>query len=323
MSLKRWLLLGAGVLVLALVGGAAFGWATWTANEYEKDFDRWASDVRPKADGSVRIPIATFGYWYPIGDEELKSQADGCDEVRTGRPALAAATGKLPRLAQLPVDWLSPAYSTAVDRDHRRARVVKAFNDAAESVMRQLERDCAFDGKVLRFMSLSDAQWDKSGELADPESAPSCGEKDGCIPLEAGQRRKFAVALVKSSDQARAVESLFRAKECGSTSFGVACEDLADAMDRWLDAQDEYNRQVRALTASSSGFAVNQAGDRADRALKKYRKTLRRMLPKRFPGVEDFADFTEDPASADAFLSAMNNMRVRQLLDERNAMRGL
>src|SRR5687768_13380857 len=100
-NLKRWLLLGAGVLVLVLVGGGAYGWATWTAKEYEKDFDRWASEVRPEANGSVRIPIATFGYWYPIGKQELKAQADGCDEVRAGRPALAAATEKLPRLTEL------------------------------------------------------------------------------------------------------------------------------------------------------------------------------------------------------------------------------
>ena len=323
MNLKRWLLLGAGVLVLVLVGGGAYGWATWTAQEYEKDFDRWASDVRPKANGSVRVPIAAFGYWYPIGKQELKSQADGCEEARAGRPALTAATGKLPRLTKLPVDWLSPAYSKAVERDHQRARVVKAFSDAAVPALRQMERDCTFDGKILRSKSLSDAQWDKGDKLADPESAPSCGEKDGCIPLDEGRRRKFAVALTKSNDHERAIESLFRAKECGSTSFGVACEDVADAMDRWLDAQDEYNRQVRALTATSSGFAVNQAGDRADRAYKKYEKALKRILPKQFPGVEDTIDFKDDPTSPDAFLSGATNLRVRELLDERTAMRGL
>ena len=322
-NLKRWLLLGAGVLVLVLVGGGAYGWATWMATEYEKDFDRWASEVRPEANGSVRIPIAAFGYWHPIGKQELKSQADGCDEVRAGRPALAAATEKLPRLTKLPVDWLSPEYRKAVDHDERRARILKAFSDAAEPILRQLERDCDFDGKVLRLDSMSGVQWDKADKLADPASAPLCGDKDGCIPEDAARRRKFAFALAKANDHQRSVESLFRTDECRSSSFGAACEDVADAMDRWIDAEGAYIFQVRALTASSSGFAVNQAGDRADRALKKYRKTLRRMLPKQFPGVEEFTDFTDDPTSADGFLSAVNNLRVRELLDERNAMRGL
>jgi hypothetical protein len=111
--------------------------------------------------------------------------------------------------------------------------------------------------------------------------------------------------------------------ECASTSFGASCDDVADAIDRYLKAEDEYVRQVRALTAASSGFAVNQAGDRADRAYKKYRKTLRRMLPKQFPGVEDTIDFKDDPTSADAFLFGVTNLRVRELLDERTAMRGL
>lgn len=306
-----------------LLGAGTFGWATWTAKTYESDFDRWASDERPKANGSVRIPIAAFGYWYPIGKQELKDQAGGCDEVRAGRPALVAAIGKMPRVTNLPVDWLGPAYGKAVDRDHRRARVVKAFSDAATSILRQMERDCAFDGKVLRLESLSGVQWDKADKLADPASAPLCGDKDGCIPDDAARRRKFASALAKANDHERSVESLFRTDECGSSSFGAACEDVADAMDRWIDAQGAYIFQVRALTATSGGFAVNQAGDRADRAYKKYEKTLRRILPKQFPGVEDVADFTDDPTSADGFLSAVSNMRVRELLDERTAMRGL
>ena len=320
-NLKRWLLLGAGVLVLVLVGGGAYGWATWTAKEYEKDFDRWASDVRPEANGSVRIPIATFGYWYPIGKQELKSQADGCDKVRAGRPALAAATEKLPRLTELPVDWLSPAYGKAVDHDRQRARVVKAFSDAAIPVLRQMERDCAFDGKVLRLDARRDTQWDKVDKLADPSSV--CGYKDGCIPVDVARRQRFATASEKAVDHQRAVESLYRSKECASTSYRPACEDVADAMDRFLDREAEYNRQVRALTASSTGFAVNQAADRSERAYKKYGKSLRRMLPKRFPGIEEFTDFRDDPTSADGFLSAVNNLRVRDLRDERNAMRGL
>ena len=319
--MRRWLLLGAGVLVLVLVGGGAYGWATWTAQEYEKDFDRWASDVRPKANGSVRIPVATFGYWYPIGKQELKAQAGGCDEVRAGRPALAAATGKLPRLARLPVGWFSPAYGKALDRDERRARIVKAFSDAAEPVLKQLERDCAFDGTVLRLDARRDAQWDKAEQLAD--AANVCGYEDGCIPVDAARRGKFARALDRAVDRQRDVESLYRANECASTSFGAACEDVADAMDRHLDAEDEYIRQVRALTAASSGFAVNQAADRSARADKKYRKTLRRMLTKQVPGVEDFTDFTDDPSSVDGFLAAVNNLRIRELRDERNAMRGL
>ena len=322
MRSRGWLLLGAGVLVVA-VGAGAFGWATWTAKEYESDFDRWASDVRPKANGSVRIPIGAFGFSYPIGDQELKSQAGGCDEIRAGRPALASATGKLPRITNLPVDWLSPAYGEAVDQDRRRARVVKAFSDSATSTLRQMELDCAFDGKVLRLQSRSDAQWEKSDQLADPRSAPSCGRKGGCIPVDADRRRRFASALTKSHDHQRSIESLFRTNECESSSFGTACEGVADAMDRYLDVDNEYIRQVRALTASSSGFAVNQAVDRYDKAFKKYEKTLRRLLTKQFPGVEDFGDFKNDPTSADAFLLAMSNLHVRELLDERTAMRKL
>jgi len=307
---------------VALVAGA-FGWATWTAKEYESDFDRWASDVRPKANGSVRLPIGAFGFSYPIGDQELKSQAGGCDEIRAGRPALASSIGKLPRITNLPVDWLSPAYGKAVDQDRRRARVVKAFSDAATTTLRQMERDCAFDGKVLRLQSRSDAQWDKSDQLADPESAPFCGEKEGCIPGDADRRRRFASALTKSHEHLRSIESLFRTNECESSSFGAACEGVADAMDRFLDVDKEYIRQVRALTATSSGFAVNQEVARSDRAFKKYEKTLRRILPKQFPGVEDFDEFKNDPTSTDAFLSAANNLHVRELLDERTAMRKL
>jgi hypothetical protein len=319
---RGWLLLGAVVLVVAL-GAGAFGWATWTAKEYESDFDRWASDVRPKANGSVRVPIAAFGYWYPISKKELKAQADGCDEIRARRPALAAATEKLPRLTELPARWLSPEYDKAVDRDRRRARVVKAFSDAANPVLRQMQRDCAFDGKVLRLDARRDAQWDKSDKLADPATAPYCEHKDGCIPEDALRRQRFAAALTKANNHLRATESLYRTKECESTSFGAACEDVADAMDRFLDLDDEYNRQVRALTASSTGFTVNQAADRSERAYKKYRKTLRRMLPKQFPGVEDSIDFKDDPTSADAFLFGVTNLRVRELLDEGTAMRGL
>lgn len=311
------------MLVLALVVGGAFGWATWTAKEYEKDFDRWASDVRPKANGSVRVPIAAFGYWHPIGKQELKAQAGGCDEVRAGRPALAAATGKMPRVTNLPVDWLSPAYGKAVDHDRRRARVVKAFVDAADPVLRQLERDCAFNGKVLRLEARRDAQWDKSDKLADPEGTSFCTYKEGCIPDDSARRQRFASVLAKASEHQRAAESLYRSKECRSSSFGDACDDVADAMDRVLDADDKYLREVRALTAASSEFAVNQAADKSKRAYKKYAKTLRRMLPKRFPGIEDFTDFKDDPTSVDAFLSGVTNLRVRELLDERNAMRGL
>jgi hypothetical protein len=317
---RGWLLLGAVVLVVAL-GTGAFGWATWTAKEYEKDFDRWASDVRPKANGSARVPVAAFGHWHPIEDQDLKDQADGCDEVRAGRPALAAATEKLPRLTELPVRWLSPEYDKAVDRDRRRAQVVKAFSDAANPVLRQMQRDCAFDGKVLRLDARRDTQWDKVDKLADPSSV--CDYKDGCIPVDVARRQRFATASEKAVEHQRAVESLYRSKECASTSYGPACEDVADAMDRFLDREDEYNRQVRALTASSTGYAVNQAADRSERAYKKYRKTLRRVLPKQFPGVEDTNDFKVDPTSVDAYLSGVNNLRVRELLDVRNAMRGL
>jgi hypothetical protein len=94
-------------------------------------------------------------------------------------------------------------------------------------------------------------------------------------------------------------------------------------MDRWIDAQGAYIFQVRALTATSSGFAVDQAGDRADRAYKKYEKALRRILPKQFPGVEDVADFTDDPTSADGFLSAVSNLRTKNLTNEREALRGV
>ncbi len=303
------------------LGAGAFGWATWTAKEYESDFDRWASNVRPKANGSVRVPLATFGYWYPIGKQELKAQAAGCDEVRDGRPTLAAAIDKLPRLTGMPARWLSPGYDKAADRDRRRARIVKAFSDAANPLLRQMERDCAFDGKVLRLDSRRDAQWDRVEELSEPASV--CGYKDGCIPVDAARRQRFASASEKAVDHQRAVESLYRTDECESTSFGAACDDVADVLDRFLDVEDEYNRQVRALTASSSGFAVNQAADRSERAYKKYRKTLRRMLPKQWPGVEDTTDFKDDPTSVDAFLSGVNSLRIRELLDERNAMRGL
>ena len=307
---------------MALIAGA-FGWATWTAKEYESDFDRWASEVRPKANVSVRVPVAAFGYLFPIGDQELKRQAGGCDEVRASRPALAGATSKLPRVTELPVRWLSPAYDKAVDRDHRRARIVKAFSDAAEPVLRQMERDCAFDQKVVRLQARSHAQWDKADKLADPESAPFCGEEEGCIPDDAVRRRKFASALSKANDYQRSEESLFRTDECTSTSFGAACKDVADAMNRWLDADSAYIWQVRALTATSSVFAVNQAGDRADRADKRFEKTLRRLLSKQFPGVEDTAEFTDDPTSPDAFLAGVTRLRIQELLDERTALRGL
>jgi hypothetical protein len=319
---RGWLLLGAAVLIVAM-GAGAFGWATWTANEYESDFDRWASEQRPKVNGSARIPITAFGHSAPIGDQELKSQAGGCEEIRASRPALRAATGKMPRVTKLPVEWLSPAYGKAVDRDHRRARVVKTFSDEAGQVLRQMERDCAFEGKVLRLSARSDAQWAKANQLADPQTAPYCGVKDGCIPVDTVRRRKFASAWAKSVDHQHAVESLYRADECESTSFGTACEGVADAIDRYLESEDEYVRQVRALTVSSSGFAVNQAVERSERAFKKYEKTLRRMLTKQFPGVEKYGEFKDDPTSADAFLSAMSNMRVRELLDERTAMRNL
>jgi len=307
---------------VALIAGV-FGWATWTAKTYESDFDRWTSEQRPKANGSVRIPVAAFGYWYPVEDQEVKDQAGGCDEVRAGRPALAAATGKFPRITKLPVDWLGPEYAKAVDRDQRRARTVKAFIDAATPVLKQMERDCAFNGSVLRLESLSAAQWEKSDKLADPESAPFCGEEEGCIPDDAVRRRKFASALSKANDYQRSEESLFRTDECTSTSFGAACKDVADAMNRWLDADSAYIWQVRALTATSSVFAVNQAGDRADRADKRFEKTLRRLLSKQFPGVEDTAEFTDDPTSPDAFLAGVTRLRIQELLDERTALRGL
>jgi hypothetical protein len=319
-NLNRWLLLGSGVLVLALVGGAAFGWATWTAQEYEKDFDRWLSEQRPRANAKAGVPDWAFGYWYKVDPQDLKDQASGCDEVRAARPALAAATGKLPRITELPIDWLSPTYGKAVDRDHRRAQVVKAFGDAADHVLKQMERDCGFLGEVLRFDVRSDAQWEKSIQLVDPESEPYCGELDGCIPVDAARRQRFASALAKSHDHQRSTESLFRSDECGSTSYGAACEDVADAMDRHLDADDEYLRQVRALTASSSGFAVNQTAKRADRAFARSEKTVRRILTKQVPGVEVFADFAEDPTSPDAFLLAAAHVRLRGLLDERTAL---
>jgi len=319
---RGWLLLGAGVLVVALVAGT-FGWATWAAKTYESDFDRWDSEERRHVNGSVRIPISAYGYWYPIGDQELKEQAGGCDEVRALRPALVAATGKMPRVTNLPVDWLGPAYGKAVDRDHRRARIVKSFSDAATSVLKQMERDCAFDGKVLRLESLSGVQWDKADKLALPASSPLCGDKEGCIPYDAARRRKYASALVKANDHQRSVESLFRTDDCGRTSFGAACEDVADAMDRWIDAQGAYNWQVRALTATTSGFAVNKAGNRADRAYRKFEKTLRRILPKQYPGVEDVTDFKDDPTSTDAFLSAVTSLRVEKLHDARTALRKL
>lgn len=320
---RRWLLPVVGVLILVVIGGGAFGWATWTAHVYERDFDRWRSDHKPKVTSNARIPVKAFGYRSGYEDRDVQAQADGCDEVRASRTTLVEGAEKLPRIADLPVDWLSPAYREAAGLDRQRARVVEIWRDSADTVLRQMERDCTFGGEVMQLESRRDAELERADELADPKSAPSCGEDGGCIPIDAEKRRKFASALEKAGDHQRSGESLYRSAECASSSYGAACEDVADAMSRRIDADQEYVREVRAITAASSGFAVNQAADRADRAFARYEKSMRRLMSEQNPGAAEREAFKDDPTYADTFLLGVSLSRLEELLDERKAMRAL
>lgn len=314
---RKWIVSIAAVVVLALgLGGAAYAMhakGDAKAKEYSKALDAW-NDKRNDLLGAPAE--ANSGLWDfddPTTKKSLAQQKVACERVLTLRKSAARNAAAVPKEPDTFFKFLSSAQRTAIKESVAREKAVKAYAKAADKVLVQMHRDCAWnirsnsvkegDSGAQKIFGQAEDLLLKPGHSAGNYYCPSSA-KAACLPVSIAERTKFAELILKALkvDKAYVMKKFFTPGSCDSTSYGDLCAAMKATLVSYYANIGDYSAVFKTIDPSNS--KLRGEFDRMVKGNKAADKAFKKALFKAYPDFKSDFRVSKYPFWQEAYFSA-------------------
>ncbi|WP_332644612.1 hypothetical protein [Aeromicrobium sp.] len=309
---RKWIIVG--VLVTLVLGGGAYG-ANAKGNSNAEKYDNAVDAWNDQKNDLVGAPAAANSELWDFEDatlkKSLKKQKRACSDIRNYRKSAAKNAAALPTKSNSVFKYFSPAERKAIKSSKAREKAVKAYARAADKVLVQMHRDCAWNIKVNSAKE-GDSGANKLVKRAEglrlkvgqtEYYCPSSYEYD-CLPTTAAKRAQYAELLIKAINVERkyVMKRYFSPGSCDSTSYGDLCVQLRKGFASFYGSLESIGSVFGDIDPTNAKLQTEV--QRMLKSSKSADKAFKKALFKAHPDFKDNYMFMESAFWKEAFFDA-------------------
>lgn len=300
----KWII--GGVLVALVLGGGAYG-ANLKGNSNAEKYDTAMRAWNDQKNDLVGAPAAANSELWDFEDatlkKSLKKQKRACSEVSTYRKSAAKNAAALPTKSNSIFRFFSPAERKAIKSSKAREKAVEAYANAADKVLVQMHRDCAWNIKVnsakegdsgaKKIVKQAESLMLKAGHSEGSYYCPSSYEFD-CWPATAAKRVQYAELLIKAINVERkyVMKRYFSPGTCDSTSYGDLCVPLKKGIASFYGSLESIGSVFGDIDPTNAKLQAEVK--RMLKSSKSADKSFKKALFKAHPDFKDNYMFMEE-----------------------------
>lgn len=311
---RKWVIVG--VLVALVLGGGAYGAnakGNANAEKYDDAVDAW-NDQKNEMLGA---PGYANGNLWDFDDattkKSLKKQRLACAEVLDLRKSVAKGAAAVPTATDNLFKLASPDQRDAIKTSKARVKAVKAYAKAADKVLVQMRRDCAWNIKVnsvkegdsgaKKIFDKAEKLLLKPGHSVGNYYCPS-SSKGSCLPVTVAGRTKYAETILKAIkvDKAYTMKTFFSAGQCDSTSYGDLCAAFKANLASFYGNLGDYSAVFKQIDPSNA--TLKQEYEQMKKGNKSADKKFKKALLKAHPDFKSDYRVSKYPFWQEAYFNA-------------------
>lgn len=294
---RKWIIVG--VLVALVLGGGAYG-ANAKGNSNAEKYDKAMHAWNDQKNDLVGAPAAANSELWDFEDatlkRSLKKQKRACSEVLNYRKAAAKNAAALPTKSGSFFKVFSSAERKAIKSSKEREKAVKAYARAADKVLVQMHRDCAWNIKVNsakegdsganKIVQQAEGLRLKVGQTEGNYYCPASYEYD-CLPTTAAKRSQYAKLLIKAINVERkyVMKRYFSPGTCDFTSYGDLCIPLRKGFASFYGSLESIGSVFGGIDPTNAKLQTEV--DRMLKSSKSADKAFKKALFKAHPDFKD------------------------------------
>lgn len=323
---RKWIVLIVVVVVLALgLGGAAYGVKAKgdaKAKEHAKALDGWNDQKNDLLGAPSEANRELWDFDDATTKKSLAKQKVACDRVLTLRKSAARNAAAVPKEPDNFFKLLSSDEREAIKDSAAREKAVKAYAKAADKVLVQLRRDCAWNIRVNATKSSKSGSkkiYDqaeglllKPGRSAGNYYCPSTS-KVSCLPASVQERTRYVELILKGLkvEKAYLTKRWFAAGSCARTSYDELCSALKSNLSSYFANVGDYGAVITSVAPSNS--KLRQEFDRMVKGNKAVDKAFKKTLLKARPEFKSDFRVSKYPFWQEAFFDASAGKAIEKL----------
>lgn len=332
---RKWIVLIVVVVVLALgLGGAAYGVKAKgdaKAKEHAKALDGWNDQKNDLLGAPSEANRELWDFDDATTKKSLAKQKVACDRVLTLRKSAARNAAAVPKEPDNFFKLLSSDEREAIKDSAAREKAVKAYAKAADKVLVQLRRDCAWNIRVNATKSSKSGSkkiYDqaeglllKPGRSAGNYYCPSTS-KVSCLPASVQERTRYVELILKGLkvEKAYLTKRWFAAGSCARTSYDELCSALKSNLSSYFANVGDYGAVITSVAPSNS--KLRQEFDRMVKGNKAVDKAFKKTLLKARPEFKSDFRVSKYPFWQEAFFDASAGKAIEKLDNLRQVVLG-
>ena len=330
---RKWIVAIVVGMVLALgLGGSAYGVhakGDAKAKEYSNALDAW-NDQKNDLLGAPQVANSDlWDFEDATTKKSLAKQEVACERVLTLRKSAAENAAALPKAPDSFFKLLSSAERKAIKASVAREKVVKAYTKAADKVLVQMHKDCAWnirsnsvkegDSGAKKIFDEAEALLLKPGQ-SDGLYYCLSSSKGNCIPASGATRKRYAELILKAikADKAYVMKHFFAAGSCDSTSYDELCSVLKSSLASYYGNLSDYGAIFKSFDVSDG--KLKQEFERMTKGNKAADKAFKVALFKARPGFKEDFRVSKYPFWQEAYFNASTTESIANLDKLRRAV---
>lgn len=323
---RKWIVTIVAVVVVAVgLGGAAYGVQVKgdaKASEYAKALDAWNDQKNDLLGAPAEANSGLWDFNDATTKKSVAKQNVACERVLKLRKSTAKNAAAVPKADDSFFKLLSSDQRDAIKESAAREKAVKAYATAADKVLVQLHKDCAWnirsnsakegDSGAKKIFDKAEKLLLQPGQSAGIYYCPSSA-KAACLPVTTADRTKYAELTLKGLkvDKAYVMKRFFAPGSCDATSYGDLCDEMKATLSSYYANIGDYNALFKTIDPSSS--KLRQEFDRMVKNNKSADKAFKKALFKAYPEFKSDFRVSKYPFWQEAYFSASAVKSIRSL----------
>jgi len=330
---RKWIIALAVVVFLALgLGGAAYGVKAKgdaKAEDYAKALDAWSDQRNDLLEAPGEANSGLWDFNDASTKKSLVKQKVACARVMTLRESAAKNAAAVPEAPDSFFKLLSSDERQAIKDSVERKKAVKAYARAADKVLLQLRKDCAWNIKVnstkddapgaKKLYKQAKDMLLKPGQTAGNYYCPSTANGP-CLPATVQERTKYVELILKGLRVSKAYYSkrYFAGGSCEKTSYAELCAALKTNLSSYDANVGDYGDVIKSVAPSSS--KLRKEYDKMVKGNKAVDKSFKKTLLKARPNLKSDYRVAKYPFWQEAYFSATAVESIQKLDKLRKAV---
>jgi hypothetical protein len=314
---RKWIVAVVVVLLLTLgLGGAAYGVhakGDAKAKEYAKALDAWNDQRNDLVGAPAEANSGLWDFDDATTKKSLAEQKVACARVLTIRASAAKNAAAVPEAPDSFFKLLSSDERNAIKDSVTRKKAVKAYARAADKMLLQLRKDCAWNIKVnatkdaapgsKKIFAKAKGMLLKPGHTSGNYYCPSTA-KASCLPGSVQERTTYVELILKGIRVQKAyfTKRYFAGGSCERTSYDELCASLKSNLSSYYANIGDYGDVIKSVAPSTS--KLRKEYDRMVKGNKAVDKSFKKILLKARPNLKSDFRVSKYPFWQEAYFSA-------------------